>query len=308
MTRALVAILLMTPSFGAAEPAQPQVLSDGDAAKARKEIGYYREETKAHLKSGVTSFLAAVARKDFGKKSALTVGSAADNDVVLADPGVKPHHVRITAEADRFQVEAVDPGGEFVVGRPGTVPPVRQATVLGTPIRLGRFTLRLSHQGYPAVIVFDPRSPRLKEYHGIEYFPIDLSYRFNVKLVPDPAAQTLAIKSTRSADRKAERAGWFEFTVGGKPQRLAATRLIEPGFPKDALLVLFHDLTSGKETYGAGRYVEPERLATGEYILDFNRAYSPYCAFSEHYNCPLPPQENYLKAAIRAGERDSKYH
>ncbi len=67
----------------------------------------------------------------------------------------------------------------------------------------------------------------------------------------------------------------------------------------------FRDATSGTETYGAGRYLDLEPLPDGSYDLDFNLAYSPYCAYSPSYSCPLPPPENRLGARILAGERDA---
>lgn len=62
------------------------------------------------------------------------------------------------------------------------------------------------------------------------------------------------------------------------------------------------------ETYGLGRYVDAKRLPDGNYLLDFNQAYNPACAFSDHYNCPIPPKANTLKVRVRAGEMDSHYH
>ncbi|TPW20927.1 MAG: hypothetical protein FD126_1196 [Elusimicrobia bacterium] len=101
--------------------------------------------------------------------------------------------------------------------------------------------------------------------------------------------------------------GWFDFAVGTVPVRLAAHRLIEPGSKPDDINVFFRDLTTGKESYKVGRYVEPEKQKDGTYVLDFNMAYNPACAFSNYYNCPIPPKENNLKVAIRAGEKDSHY-
>jgi uncharacterized protein (DUF1684 family) len=78
--------------------------------------------------------------------------------------------------------------------------------------------------------------------------------------------------------------------------------------PLERLFILFKDATSGKETYGAGRYLdlEAERDHTpdGRWILDFNRAYNPWCVYSKDYTCPLVPRENWLEVAIPAGEKD----
>jgi len=155
--------------------------------------------------------------------------------------------------------------------------------------------------------VFDPQSPRFAEFKGLEYFPVDLSYRYTTALVPNSRPDTVIILSTRGNQRRALRAGWFDFQVAGKRCRLEADRLLEPGVGENDLAVFFKDLTSGKETYGMGRYVDPERRPDGRYVLDFNLAYNPACAFSDDYNCPVPPKTNALKVAIRAGEKDAHY-
>jgi len=72
--------------------------------------------------------------------------------------------------------------------------------------------------------------------------------------------------------------------------------------------VFFRDSTSGHESYALGRYVDVEKRPDHRYVLDFNNCYNPACAVSDQYNCPIPPRENQLAVAIRAGEMDSHYH
>ena len=88
---------------------------------------------------------------------------------------------------------------------------------------------------------------------------------------------------------------------------IEATRLLEPGVGEKDFSLFFTDATTGKESYGLGRYLEAEPRPDGRYVLDFNRCYDPACAYSEHYNCPIPPRTNHLKVAVRAGEKDSHY-
>jgi uncharacterized protein (DUF1684 family) len=262
-----------------------------------------RSDTQAWLKSDSTSYLAAVRRLDFEERGSLTVGRAAGNDLRLDDSTLAARHLRVTVVGDSFQVEAVDPGATFTTA--GAV--TRSARLGPARIGVGRFLLRLSHQRFPALIVFDPRSPRFAEFKGLEYFPVDLAYRYVTPLVMNPHPDTVVILSTRGNQRRALRAGWFEFTVGKQRCRLEVDRLLEPGVGENDFAVFFKDLTSGKETYGMGRYVDPERLPDGRYALDFNLAYNPACAFSDDYNCPVPPRTNALKVAIRAGEKDAHY-
>jgi hypothetical protein len=162
----------------------------------------------------------------------------------------------------------------------------------------GRYRLRLSHQNMPAVVVLDADAPRPDVVP--EWFPYDSAYRFVVPLERDAA--DVSIASTRERERAATRAGWFHFEVAGAACRVMAIHLDEPGVAAAALDVYFTDATSGKESYRM-RYVAASAGLDGRYVLDFNRAYNPACTYSPHYNCPIPPAENHLAVAIRAGEK-----
>jgi uncharacterized protein (DUF1684 family) len=262
-----------------------------------------RTETEEWLKTSPTSYLATILRRDFEDRASLTVGSATGNDVRIDDPGVRPRHLRVSVVGDSFRVETLAPRARF------QVKDVEMTSAMLPPsgIKVGRFSLRLSHQRFPAIIVFDPQSPRFKLYKGMRFFPPDLSYHIVAALTPNPKPDTTVIQSTRGNQRRAVRVGWFEFKVKGTPCRLEATRLLEPGVGEKDFSLFFTDATTGKESYGLGRYLEAEPRPDGRYVLDFNRCYDPACAYSEHYNCPIPPRANRLKVAIRAGQMDAHY-
>jgi len=281
----------------------PVALGAAERDSLVRSIERDRAETEEWLRGKPTSYLATVERRDFEDRATLTVGRAPASDVRIDDEAVEPHHLRVTVVGDSFRVEAADPKALFTLKDAE----LREATLGPGSIGVGRFTLRLSHQRFPAIIVFDPRSPRFEEYKGLEYYPVDLSYRFVLPLRPDPQPDTLVILSTRGNQRRAVRVGWFDFRVGKARCRLEASRLLEPGVGEDDLGLFFRDATSAKETYPLGRYVDVEKLPDGRYLVDFNLAYNPACAFSVHYNCPIPPRANTLKVAIRAGEKDSQY-
>jgi hypothetical protein len=101
--------------------------------------------------------------------------------------------------------------------------------------------------------------------------------------------------------REMDRVGYLEFTLRGTPHKLTA--FAEAGAAVSRLFVPFSDLTSGTETYQAGRYLDIDPQSSGVYVVDFNLAYHPYCYYSPEYDCPFPPSENRLKTPIRAGER-----
>jgi uncharacterized protein len=297
-----LAMTVLTALVAAGGPPQTSARANGDAAM--KAILKDRADTETWLRSDPTSYLAAVGRTNFEGRKTLTVGRAADNDVRLQSADVATHHLRVTVDGSQFRIQAVDAGAQFKVGQKQQ----RDAVVGPSRVDVGRFVLRLSHQNFPAIIVFDPTSPRFKEYKGLKYFPVDLSYRYELPLVANPKREPVVIMSTQGSPRRGIRAGWFDFTVAGTSVRLEVTRLLEPGVGENDLSVFFRDATSGKESYGFGRYVDPVKQPNGKYIVDFNMAYNPACAFSDYYNCPVPPKENNLRVAIRAGEMDSHYH
>ena len=107
------------------------------------------------------------------------------------------------------------------------------------------------------------------------------------------------------AQREMRRVGSLEFSLKGRPLKLTA--FVEVGAKNvDHLFVPFSDMTSGTETYAAGRYLDLDRNATGVYMIDFNRAYHPYCYYNPTFDCPYPPAENRLPLPIHAGERVKK--
>jgi uncharacterized protein len=261
-----------------------------------------RNDTETSMRTNPQSSLGAFARVDFTPETPwLVIGAAPTAALVLDDGSVRPQHVRVAVEGAGFRVEALDPGATFVAHAAGG----RDTTAASLPpswIGVGRYRVRLSYQNAPALIAVDPDLPARREWKGPAWWPIDFAYRYVVELEPDPARDTLRIESTHGPPRPSLRAGWFSFEVGGKRQRLAALRLLEPGVGENDLSIFFRDRTSGKGSYGMGRYVDPERLPDGRWLLDFNLTYNPACAVSPFYNCPVPPAENHLPVAIRAGE------
>ena len=144
--------------------------------------------------------------------------------------------------------------------------------------------------------------PRFK---GLEYYLPDPSYRFELELHEHPEKQVVRMAYTKGNEQDFLRWGEFRFKIGGKEQVLQVYR---SNPQEETLFVPFKDVTSGKETYGAGRYLdlEPERdrAAEGKWVLDFNQAYNPWCAYSEAYTCPCVPSENWLEVPVLAGEKN----
>jgi len=146
-----------------------------------------------------------------------------------------------------------------------------------------------------------------EEFKGLDYYPPDLAYRFELELHEHPDKKRIKMAYTRGEEQEFLRWGEFKFKIAGKEQVLQAYKS-DPD--EERLFVPFKDATNGKETYGAGRYLdldlEKHLKAEGKWILDFNGAYNPWCAYSENYTCPFVSPENWLRVPIRAGEKKYK--
>jgi uncharacterized protein (DUF1684 family) len=136
----------------------------------------------------------------------------------------------------------------------------------------------------------------------LAYFPISLGYRVPAVLRRSSDRPTIEMPTSTGQLRTMMRVGRLDFTLRGRQLGLSA--FVEAGSRDlDRLFVPFTDLTSGTETYPAGRYLDLDRTPTGLYVIDFNRAYHPFCYYNPTYDCPYPPRENRLQIPIRAGER-----
>lgn len=146
----------------------------------------------------------------------------------------------------------------------------------------------------------DPGSPieptARRRFAGLSYFPPDARYRFEVDLVEEPR-KALDIQRSGGDVVRYVRLGHFVLNLPDGETKLAL-------YESDGHAFLpFRDKTSGKETYGAGRYLDPPQLPDGRYEVDFNQAYNPFCAYNEAYSCPFPPPENWLQVPVPAGEK-----
>ena len=152
-----------------------------------------------------------------------------------------------------------------------------------------------------------PQSPILTEdkenFRGANYYPVDMKFRVLATFVPETRPGVFKVQTTTGDYKEYTRIGRLEFEIDG--QKLSLVAFMPPAdepLHGNRLFVPFRDKTAGKETYGAGRYLDLNKRPGDQYVLDFNRAYNPYCAYSPYYSCPIPPSENNLPIEIRAGE------
>jgi uncharacterized protein (DUF1684 family) len=135
----------------------------------------------------------------------------------------------------------------------------------------------------------------------LRYFPPDPSYTAPAELKLANERPVFQMPTSTGTLRRMERVGVLEFSLKGQAMSLAA--FVGEGEALENLFVPFTDLTTGTDTYSAGRYLDIRPTSTGFYNIDFNLAYNPTCAYNETYDCPYPPASNRLKIEIRAGEK-----
>ena len=139
----------------------------------------------------------------------------------------------------------------------------------------------------------------IQGFKGVDRFPADSNWRVTAQLVTDPFTRSIPITNVLGQVTQTPLVGRLHFRLDGRAFMLDA---LQEG---DELFIIFGDETSGLDTYGAGRFLYADMPdATGKTILDFNRSINPPCAFTPYATCPLPPRQNMLQVAVRAGERD----
>ena len=158
--------------------------------------------------------------------------------------------------------------------------------------RENRFGIRL----------MDKNSPQRKSFTGLKWFPVDESYRVEAVFEPFSEPKEVLIPNVLGGNFKMKSPGVLKFVLQGKECLLEP--VLEDG--SDELFIIFRDLSSKTETYQAGRFLYAKKPENGKTVLDFNRAENPPCAFTAFATCPLPPAQNRLKIAVKAGEK--RYH
>ncbi|MDQ3412702.1 MAG: DUF1684 domain-containing protein [Chloroflexota bacterium] len=169
-----------------------------------------------------------------------------------------------------------------------------------TPSRLTSFRER-KDQYYGS----DPHSPlseaQRTAFTGMRYYDErpDLVFELPIDTSGEDVGEHLEIPTSDGQAKHYVRAGRIRFEADGQPVTLTVFKDVERG----RYFLPFRDGTSGKETYGAGRYLDPKTRPDGTLVVDFNYAYNPYCAYGEGWSCPIPPLENFARPKIEAGER-----
>lgn len=291
---ALVVLACTTPCVaGAAAPVDPAYAAELSAWRANADAGLRRER----------GWLSMVGRWEL-QPGANRIGSAPGNDVVLPK-GLAPATLgtvtvaggkvwlALAAGQKMYAVQDGKPADEFA----------KREMVAGEQrlewVTAGRLSLQFVRRddGKFVLRAADRDAPIRRTFPGRIWYEPDAGYRVPARFLPQPRGTKIPIANVRGEISYEEVAGQLEFELGGATIRLDA--LDDDG----NLFVIFRDATSADTTYGAGRFLAIPRPKDGAWVVDFNKAYNPPCAFSAHTTCPLPPPQNWLKTPVPAGER-----
>ncbi|MEJ0085669.1 MAG: DUF1684 domain-containing protein [Pseudomonadota bacterium] len=232
-----------------------------------------------------------------------SVGSAAGSDFRLA---IGPARVGVIEEKDGHALFIAEPGVPLVVDGAAPNGPVElKKRDKGTPATTvafdggkGSISLILSG-GRRALRVHHADAPGRRNFAGLDYWPIDAGWRIKGKFVPHESGRVVPVLDILGGLNDQANPGVVEFERGGKQFRLEVI-----GDSARGLSLMFADRTNGKGSYPSGRFLfTPPPDANGEVVIDFNRTYTPPCAFTEFGTCLLPPPENRLDLAVTAGEK-----
>lgn len=150
-----------------------------------------------------------------------------------------------------------------------------------------------------------PFADSLLAFRGLSYFPVDENYRISANLVPIESRKTVTLLTNDGLEQRYLEYAYAEFSIDGVACKLLILEIIDMGPTRGTLFLAFADKTSTVETYGAGRYLDIKKVPGSTSVtLDFNKAYNPYCAYTDSFSCPFPPRENILDVEIRAGEQN----
>ena len=262
----------------------------------KAEIEHWRQEREARLKAD-DGWLT-VAGLFWLKEGTNTVGTDKSNVIILPVSSA-----RATAGAFEFHdgqttFRAAAGANVTVNGEPATSALLKPDTS-GAPdiVRINDLTMFVIHRGNRfAIRLKDKNNEMRTKFTGLKFFPPDERYRVHAKFVPYNPPKMIPIPNILGETEEEASPGYVEFTLKGHACRL------DPVTEDGALFFIFKDLTSGKETYPPGRFLNTPMPKDGEVTLDFNQAYNPPCAFTPYATCPLPPKQNQLAVRIEAGE------
>jgi uncharacterized protein (DUF1684 family) len=267
-----------------------------------KEVSQWQAERLTELKSdsGWLTLVGLFWLKEGDNK----LGSDPANEIVLPASKIGAQSAVFVLKNGVVQFEAPPKSGFSVEGKPVTHLELKSdADGSPTVLHLASLTIQLIKRGDKLGLrVKDKENPDRINFQGTEFYPADLKWRIDAQFAPYTPPKPVSITNVLGMESNETSPGAVKFEVDGRAYQLDA--ITEKGETRYFMIIA--DKTSGKETYPAGRYlyVDPPD-SSGRMVIDFNKAYSPPCAFTKFATWPLPPRQNRLPFAIEAGEKYS---
>jgi hypothetical protein len=234
-----------------------------------------------------------------------TIGSAAGQRIVLPKALAPASLGEIVVDGKKARLVLAKGQKMSTVERdmPGTEFTERELCAGDRPLEWvtsGRLSLQLVRRddGRLVLRAADRDAPIRRTFPGRSWYEGNSTYRYPARFVPQPKGTRIPIANVRGEIGYTDLAGQLEFEMDGATVRLDAL-----GDEDGDLFVIFRDATSGSTTYPPGRFLSVARPKDGAWIVDFNKAYNPPCAFSAYTTCPLPPPQNWMQRPVPAGER-----
>ena len=299
--RSIAAVALLTCSLSAcSEPEAPQAADPAWAS----ELTRFRADREKSI-AGPDGWITLVGRFEL-ESGANSVGSDPGCTAVLPSDRAPALLGTVHVGAGALSWTTAAGADVRVDGKPVTRIRVSDDSAgNATVLEAGSLRLHVIRRGDALLLrAQDREHPARATFRGLDWFAPDPAWRVRARLEPSPPGTTLPIVNVLGQSERTPSPGLLVFSVDGVEYRLAALTGDDGGF-----FVIFKDRTSGPSTYPAGRFLDTAAPdAQGFVDLDFNRAYSPPCAFTAFATCPLPPRENVLELRIEAGEKFAGKH
>jgi uncharacterized protein (DUF1684 family) len=230
-------------------------------------------------------------------------GSDPSNSIVLPQGKAPQYAGSIWVDKGAIRLEAQPQAGITSDGKAvaGSLALQSDAEAKPTVLNMGTLSFHVIKRGEQLGLrVKDKENPARIKFAGLDYYPVALDWRIDARFEPYNPPKKIPIVNVLGMVEEQPSPGRIVFDAAGKTYSLDT--ISEEGSKE--LFVIFKDETSGKETYGAGRYLYTDPAsAQGTVLLDFNKAYNPPCAFTSYATCPLPPSQNRLALRVEAGEK-----
>ena len=266
----------------------------------RAEVRKWRAEREERLRADAGWLtVAGLFWLDEGRK---TFGSDKASDFVL--PASAPAKAGVFERAGRSVRVLLEPGvAAQLDGRPlaGAAPMAPDTSGRPDLLSMGTLTMTvIERSGRYGIRLRDRDNPARKAFTGLSWFDVDESWRIEARFIPYPEPKMVKVPNVLGQVNEMPSPGSVEFTRDGQAIRLDGVLEEKDA---DELFFIVRDGTSGNETYGAGRFLYAPLPKDGRIVLDFNKAYSPPCAFTPYATCPLPPPQNRIPIRVEAGEK-----